>query len=187
MNNVDTYICEIWNQNSLSQKLVEENFWDICRLLQREKFVNSDDTAIAAYSIGPFRMASDMEVNKKDLLHFFLEIIIPNIFSRANNLGFDQVYSLYLLPAVLLLISFADHHYWIKDSLQWELILYIQNRNKIDIYPTIREIKEAREFRDIEEKEIRIALKELSQFNSILGDIHELIEIDLEGHIKCLI
>lgn len=187
MEQIDKYLSKIWNETNTSTHMIEENFWDLCRVLEREGFLVSDDAAVSAISIGPFRIASTIDINRKDYLKYFLEVIMPAIFSKINDLPFDQVYSLYLLPALGLFIDLADNCYWIKDLLQWDVLMYIRKDNQHGIYPTINDIKKAKEFVGFEEWQIEDAIKQLNNQENILGDRNKLIVIDFEGKIGCLV
>lgn len=139
MNYIDSYLSKVWNETNISEKVLEENFWDVCRVFEGAGFLISDDAAVSAISVGPFKIASTMEIQKKDLLMYFLETMVPAIFSKANGLPFEQVYSLYLLPAANLFISLTNSCYCIKDSLQWDMLMYIREKNRHGIYPTLNE------------------------------------------------
>lgn len=187
MEYIDSYLSVAWNNSNRSEKIVEENFWDFCRELEKGGFLVGDDASISAISIGPFKIVSMIEVKRKDLLLFFLETIIPAIFSKTNDLPFDQVYSLYLLPAVNLFIKLADECYWVKDLLQWEILMFIREENKINIYPTTNEIKKNDTFHGIEEWQMDDAIQELKEFKNLLGDKQSLILEDFEGRIESLV
>lgn len=187
MQDVDGYLSKIWNETNISTQIIEENFWDMCRMLEKEGFVVSDDAAVSTISIGPFKIASTIDIKKKDLLIYFLETIVPTIFSKVSGLPFDQVYSLYLLPASNLLINLADNCYWIKDLLQWEILMYIKKENQHGIYQTVNEIKKSDEFTGFDDWQIEDAVRQLKNCESVLGDNHKLIVMDLEGRIECLV
>lgn len=184
---VDGYLTKIWNEMNMSVQVVEENFWDICRILEKEGFLVSDDAAISTISVGPFKIASTVDIKKKDLLIYFLETIVPIIFSKINSLSFDQVYSLCLLPAFNILINLANNCYWIKDILQWEILMYIKRENLHGIYPTVNDIKRLDEFAGFGEREIDDAVRQLKNIENVLGDSHKLIIMDYEGRIECLV
>lgn len=111
---------------------------------------------------------------------------MPATLTKAKGLQFDQVYALYLLPAVNLFISLASHCYWIKDLLQWEILMYIGRKNENQEYPTIEEIKKSPEFFGVESWQIDKAMEELKSFKSILGDKTSLVEVDHNGRIESL-
>lgn len=184
---VDCYFSKVWNGFNQSGQMAEEHFWDICRVLEDGGFLASDDAAISAISIGPFKIVSTMDIQKKDLLVYFLEIIVPVIFSNVSGLPFEQVYSLYLLPAANLLIGLANNCYAVKDLLQWEILMYIREKNRHDVYPTFHDIKNAVEFQGVEEWQMEEAIKKLGDFKNSLGDKHELIVRDYDGRFKCVI
>lgn len=187
MQEVDEYLSKMWNETNTSTQIIEENFWDMCRILEKDGFVVSDDAAVSTISIGPFKIASTLDIKRKDLLIYFLETIVPAIFSKVSGLPFDQVYSLYLLPASNLLINLADNCYWIKDLLQWEILMYIKEENQHGVYPTVNDIKKSKEFTGFEERQMEDAVKKLKNFENVLGDKHKLIITDFEGRIECLV
>lgn len=149
MEYIDTYICEIWNGKNGSERIIEENVWDACRILEEHGFLNGDDASISAISVGPFKIASSLEVKRRDFLGFFVEAVLPAIISKANEMTFDQTYALYFLPAIKLFISLADQCFWIKDLLQWNLLLFVKDKNEQGIYPDVSEVKGSREFWDM--------------------------------------
>lgn len=187
MENIDSYIASVWNKANGFEQIVEENIWDICRVLEKEGFLVGDDAPISAISIGPFKIASTIDIKKKDMLTYFLETIIPAIFSKVSGLPFDQVYSLYLLPATNLLINLGNQCYWVKDLLQWEILMFIRKENKNNTYPTSNEIKNSDDFRGVESWQIDNAIKELKSFENMLGDRHSLISVDFDGRMECLV
>ncbi len=187
MNYIDSYLSEVWNKTNISEKRLEENFWDVCRVLEGAGFLISDDAAVSAVSVGPFKIASTLDVQRKDLLVFFLETIVPAIFSKASGVPFEQVYSLYLLPAANLFISLTSGCYWIKDMLQWDVLMYIREKNRRGIYPTLDEIKKADEFTGLEEWQMEEAVRNLGDFENLLGDRHELITMDSDGRFQCMV
>lgn len=186
MEYVDSYLCSVWNEINVSEKKVEENFWDLCRIMEKEGYLIGDDASVTTISIGPFKIVSKVEIERKSLLSFFLEIVVPATLTKAKGLQFDQVYALYLLPAVNLFISLASHCYWIKDLLQWEILMYIGRKNENQEYPTIEEIKKSPEFFGVESWQIDKAMEELKSFKSILGDKTSLVEVDHNGRIESL-
>lgn len=187
MENIDSYLSAIWNNTNKSEHIIEENLWDLCRILEDGGFLVGDDAAISAISIGPFKIASTVEIEKKDMLIFFLETIIPAIFSKVNGLSFDQVYSLYLLPAAKILISLADQSYWIRDLLQWEILLFIKKENENHVYPTCNDIKKSDTFREFEDWQVYDAIKNLEDVGNMLGNKHSLISKDFDGRMQCLV
>ena len=187
MEQVERYISKMWNEINTSTYMVEENFWDMCRILEKEGFLVADDAAVSTISIGPFRIASTIDIKRRDIFIYFLKVIVPIIFSKANGLPFDQVYSLYILPAVELLINLADNCCWIKDLLQWDVLMYVKKDNQRGIYPTVNDIKKSKEFIGFEEWQIEEAIKQLKSVGNVLGDHHELIGMDFEGRIECLV
>lgn len=187
MENIDSYISNVWNKTNKFEKIVEENIWDICRILEQRGLLVGDDAPISAISIGPFKVASTLDIKKKDMLAFFLEIIIPAIFSKASGLPFDQVYSLYLLPAANIFIELADHCCWVKDLLQWEILMFIKKENKNNNYPTCNQIKNSDDFRGIEFWQIDNAINELKFYENVLGDRCSLISVDFDGRMECLV
>lgn len=189
MEYIDSYLCSVWNKEHVSEKVVEENFWDFCRELEKEGYLIGDDASVTAISIGPFKMVSKIEVNRKDLLMFFLTTVVPAIYTEVDlkNLQFVQMYKLYLLPALRIFIKLADSCYWIKDLLQWKILMYVDERNKNGEYPTITEIKESSEFSGVEEYDIKNAVEELKKYKSLLGDKGALIVIDNDGRMKSFI
>lgn len=187
MNKVDSYLCSEWNKVNSSEQILEENFWDLCRRLEEGGFLIGDDSAISAVSIGPFNLASTIEIEKKDKILYFLETIVPAIFSKVKGLPFDQVYSLYLLPAAGILIGLAAQSYWIKDILQWEILMFIKSENNRNIYPTNNEVKKSDDFRGFEEEQIDQAIEALKEVKSVLGDRHALIRMDFDGRMECLV
>ena len=68
MKYVDLYLCSKWNEINISEKKVEENFWDFCRILEKEGYLSGDDASVTTISIGPFRIVSQMEIERKNLL-----------------------------------------------------------------------------------------------------------------------
>ena len=187
MENIDSYLIEVWNKTNVSEQIVEENVWDFCRMLEKDDFLVGDDAAISAISIGPFKIASMVDIKRKDMFVYFLETIMPAIFSKVSGLTFDEAYSLYLLPAASLLINLADQCYWIKDLLQWEILMFIRKQNKNNIYPTINDIKKSDAFRGFEDWQIDDAIKELKDYENMLGDKNSLLQIDFEGRMECLV
>ena len=186
MKYVDLYLCSKWNEINISEKKVEENFWDFCRILEKEGYLSGDDASVTTISIGPFRIVSQMEIERKNLLSFFLEIVVPALLTKAKGMQFDQVYALYLLPAANLFLSLASHCYWIKDLLQWEILMYIEKKNNSEEYPTIEEIKNSPEFSGVETWQIDQAIEELKNLTSILGDKNSLIKVDHDGRLESL-
>lgn len=187
MENIDSYLSAVWNRKNVSEQIVEENFWDFCRILEVNGFLVGDDASISAISIGPFKIASMIDIKRKDMFTYFLETIIPAAFSKVSGLPFNEVYSLYLLPATNLLIDLANQCYFIKDLLLWEILLFIREQNKKNIYPTINEIKKSDAFRGFEDWQIDNAVDELKNYGNLLGDKHSLLEVDFQGRTKCLV
>ena len=187
MNKIDAYLCLEWNKANPSKQISEENFWDLCRKLEDEGFLTGDDSAISTVSIGPFNLASTIGFEKKDKILYFLETIVPAIFSKVNGLSFAQAYSLYLLPAVSILIKLADQSYWIEDILQWEILMFIKSKNDCNVYPTNSEIKISDDFRGVEERQIDQAIETLKGVKNVLGDKHALIRMDFDGIMESLI
>lgn len=187
MENIDSYIVEVWNKTNILEQIVEENVWDFCRMLEKDGFLVGDNAAISAISIGPFKIASMVDIKRKDMFVYLLETIMPAIFSEIRGLTFDEAYALYLLPATSLLINLADQCYWIKDLLQWEILIFIRKQNKNNIYPTIKDIKKSSVFRGFEDWQIDDAIKKLKDYGNMLGDKNSLLQIDFEGRMECLV
>lgn len=187
MENIDEYLSKTWNSINKYGGVMDENFWDICRRLESKGFLDSDDAAISAISIGPFKIASDIDIKKKEFLAFFLEIIIPTTFSKMSGMSFEQVYTLYLLPVINIFISLSDRCFCINDLLQWEILLYLKEKNSINIYPTVDEIKKSAQFKNFEGWQIEKSINELKNYESLLGDKHNLITLDYDGRIESLV
>lgn len=187
MESIDTYISKIWNEKNDYEHIVEEHVWGFCRILEEKSFLIGDSAPISTISIGPFKIASTIDISKKEMLTYFLETIVPMIFSKANGLPFKEVYVLYLVPMAELFLDLVDKSYWVKDSLQWEIIIFIREKNKDGIYPTKDELKEADYFRGVEEWQIDNAINGLEKFETILGDKHSLIQYDFDNRLKCIV
>lgn len=187
MEYVDSYLSVTWNKTNVSEQIIEENLWDFCRLFEEKGLLVGDDASISAISIGPFRIASTVELKKKDMLVNFLEITVPAIFSKVNALTFEQAYSLYLLPIALLFINLSEQCCFIKDTLQWEVLMFIKRQNQNNIYPTVGEICKSADFKGVEIWQISDCIEELGCFKNIFGDKNCLVQVDMEGRIKCLV
>ena len=178
MNEIDEYLCKVWNKTNTSTQLVAENFWDMCRMLEEDGFLVADNAAISTMSIGPFKIATTIDIQKENMLNYFLKIIVPVVFLKVNCLTFEQAYDLYLLPVIEILINLVNNCFWVRDLLQWELLIFIKGKNREGIYPTIDEIIKSEEFKGFEKQKIENVIKQLKEFRSILGDGHSLIDED---------
>lgn len=179
-NNIDQYLSNYWNKNSIDF-IYPENFWDYCRQLEDKGLLDSNNTAISAVSIGPFKIASNLEVSNKEFLTFFIETVVPAVFANCNNMQFTEAYSLFLLPALHIFLNLFSNSCFIKDQLQWEILLYIKQKNSENISPNISDIEN--EFSQIESERIKQAILKLSKLNNLLGDEYSIIlKDDLGGY-----
>lgn len=178
--NIDYYLCTYWNNNS-DYKILPEHFWDFCRMLEKNGLVTPNETAISTVSIGPFNIASDLTISNNEFLSYFIESIIPIFITNYSNLPFNEVYSLFFIPLSHIFLNLLSKSCYIKDSLQWEILLYIKQQNDNNIYPNIENIHN--EFSHVEIHKIKNALLSLCKSKNMIGDEQEIIRKNiLDGY-----
>lgn len=184
---IDTQFCEIWNSAHPSETVHEEHFWDICRQLESCNIVESDNTSIGSMSIGPFNIASTLKVEKKSFFNFFINVVLPAAVAKGVAPTFPEAYALFIQPAVNLFVGLTDNNFIIEDELQWEILMYIKEKNKHNIFPSVEQVVNEIDYGDYSSNDIRNKLFELKDVKSLFGDKHSLINIDYENRIECLV
>lgn len=182
--NIDKYLSECWNSNS-NEKIFPEDFWDYCRILEKNGILKPNETAISAISIGPFKMVSNLDVSNKEFFSFFIETIIPIQIANNNNLSFNEVYSLFLIPVLHIFLNLLSGSHFITDELQWEIILYIKQKNSEKHFPNFEDIKN--NFSSVNPEKIEEALLGLSDLKNLLGDEKSIVLKDDFGGYKSLV
>lgn len=182
---VDKQLEILWNENHSSETVKAEQFWEFCRYLENAGYLEGNREFVGTKSLGPFNIAYK-DIDSKDVIDFFLSTVIPILLQLSNQYSFKDFYALYLLPAAEILLSASKHIVLVNDSLQWDLLLYIKNKNKESIFPTINEVSESEQFCDFPNIEIKKALTSLKKASTLFGK-NELIRFDHDGRIECLV
>lgn len=175
-----------WNEVHLGEKVFPEQFWDLCRQLSEHDILQPDRGAVSAFQIGPFNVATRLEVKKKDLLTFFIESVFPAILTETTQLTFQEAYPMYIVPAIKVLIYLLDSTYFIRDTLQWTILIYIKRQNEMGIFPTIDTLKNQLIHLG-NNQDIQNAIDGLSEVKSCAGDTDSLILISENGQITSLV
>lgn len=177
---LDTYIIDAWNEIHSQSTVTEEAVWNMCRELEEHGLATGDECAVSTRSIGPFKIATKLDVDKKSILKFWVESVIPSLICANAGLSFDQFYTLYLLPASRLLIKFVCNTVIIKDDVAWKVLIYIKNENNQNRYPTLKVIL-SNDFK-CSDQIVRQAIERLiSEEHSIAGTKCSLIEEHTNG------
>ena len=175
----DIKLSEKWNSIHIDSKTVPEQFWDICRILATNdnKYLSPDQGAVSAISIGPFNIATNIDITQKDFLIFFAESIFPALVTETIDITFEEAYPLYFVPAFKILLYILEHSYFIQDSLQWKILIYIKNANENEEFPTISDIiSEFIKFND--EDSIKESIFNLLHAKSTFGTQGSIISLD---------
>jgi len=170
----DIYLCERWNRSITNSRLPQERFWDLCRIFEEHGYLIKNPTAVSTLSIGPFRIATSLSLEKKDFLLFFAEIIIPVLVTESTITSLEDIWQFILLPLTNVCINLLDKTCYVKDKLAWKILLYIKNKNKNAHYPTLTEIKTMLPNKD--RIKTRETVKILLSYKNILGSSNALIE-----------
>lgn len=184
----DLKLSEKWNNVHNYSKTAPEQFWDVCRILStnKNKYLISDQGAVSAISIGPFNIATSIDITQKDFLVFFAESIFPALITEIKELSFEEAYPLYLVPAFKILTYILEHSFFIQDPLQWEILIYIKTSNEIERFPTIPEI--INEFIKLNDsKTINDAIHSLLNIENNFGTKSAVIFIDTNNGIHSLV
>lgn len=180
----DTILCNAWNKATVDM-LQQENFWEICRILEDKGYLLKNQTAVTTFAIGPFRIATNISIEKKDLLMFFAEVIIPVLLQDSQITSGADKWQFVLLPLVHICVNLLDKTFLIKDIDVWKILLYIKNRNHVGRSPSLCEIKTL--FPEEEGKQVEKMMKELLSYPNFLGASDALIEIVSDGGYKSLV
>jgi hypothetical protein len=140
-NYYDQFLCESWNKVVLNSKSSQEQFWDICRMFEEKGYLIKNLTAVSTFSIGPFRIAANISLEKKDMLLFFAEVVIPILITESALASFEDKWLFVLLPLTHICINMLDKMCFVKDISAWKVLLYIKSRNNVNHFPTINDIK----------------------------------------------
>ncbi len=89
-----------------------------------------------------------------------------------------------MIPAAKFVVAFLDNNYFIKDSLQWDILLYIKEENACNKYPLFTDLEKDEKFVGYEREQFKEALEGLEKHLNLNKDKCSLIEINQEGRIK---
>lgn len=184
MEYLDEYLCDKWNEVHPEKRIADENTWEFCRILMEAGLLESNKSAVSTTSIGPFRIASKMKIKRRDVYDFLLDTVFPIALSASNILTFHEACTLYLIPAAKFVIAFLDNNYLIKDSLQWDILLYIKGENACNRYPKFSDLEKDEKFAGYEREQLKEALMGLEKHLNLNKDKCSLVEINQEGRIK---
>jgi hypothetical protein len=122
------------------EKISEAIFWEACRILEEGRIVTSEKKSFATLSIGPYSIASNLHISKKEYLLFIIQSLLPFLVKKENNSVLESIVE-YILKPVFEIASFIiNRSVFITDELEWEILLFIKKQNKIGIYPSLNEI-----------------------------------------------
>lgn len=178
----DSVLSATWNTVHPEDKVAPEHFWDICRELSDCGFLQCDKGAVSTIQIGPFYIAAKLEANKKDILTFFVENVVPALVVHTATLTFSEAYPLYIVPTFKILLHILDNTFMIHDPLYWEVLLYIKNANSRGVFPTVAEIEQA-----LGRPSIGEVINSLLAIKNSVGEVNSVIFIDGDGRIRSLV
>ncbi len=182
----DIELARIWNDKHPDSHIVPEHFWDVCRGLSSQGVLQADRGAVSTMQIGPFHIAARLDVQRRNILAFFMESVFPALITKAGNMTFSEAYPLYIIPAFKVLGGILNRVYVIKSIYNWEILLYLKNANENGVYPTSLEVEEEWK-RCGYPGSASNALFDLCNKTNSLGTAGALIEIDGEGRIRSLV
>ena len=184
---VDKHLENLWNEKHPSDKVTSEQFWELCRKLEDAGYLEGNQEFVGTKTLGPFKIAyKTNDINPEDIINFFLSTIIPVLLQLSDTYSFKDFYALYLLPAIEILTKASKRIVFLTDALQWDILLYVKNQNKIYNYPTAQEIIGDEHFQSISNEDIKKALASLTSVSTLFGNT-ELLKIDHDGRIECLV
>jgi len=182
----DSVLSATWNTAHPEDKITPEHFWDLCRQLSDCGFLQCDKGAVSTIQIGPFHIAAKLEANRKDILTFFVESVVPALVAHTATLTFNEAYPLYIVPAFKILLHILDNAFMIHDPFQWEVLLYIKSANSRDVCPTATEIEQAIAQHDSSSPILEVVNSLLSIKNSV-GEVNPVIFVGADGRIRSLV
>lgn len=186
MSSIDALFSNTWNEFHPDAITAPEHFWDICRELSSYNVLQFDAGAVSTVQIGPFYIASNLELSKRSIFTFFLESVFPMIIANTSDLSFNEAYPLYILPAIKVLLYFLNNVYLIDDLDQWEMLICIKSDNENGFFLTPSEISKKwgnEKFC----KSINSILSKLSSAKNIAGNVKPLISFDENGRVHSLV
>lgn len=182
----DLQLANIWNDIHPDSQISPEQFWDVCRELSSQEILQPNRSAVSAISIGPFHIATKLGKDKLELLDFFLERVFPALITQTASFSFEQVYPLYILPAIKVLLHFVKNIFIIKDVSMWEILIYIKRANEQNDFPTIAEIEN--HFVEISRRgNIADTVHNLFNLKNITGTGVPVVSIDENGGLHSLV
>jgi hypothetical protein len=176
----DQFLCESWNKIVPDCQLPRERFWDICRIFEENGYLQKNHTAVTTFSIGPFRIATNLSIEKKDMLLFFAEVVIPALVTESQLISFEDKWQYILLPLTHICINLLDKTCYIKDKTTWRVLLYIKKENSAGHNPTLAEIKLL--LPEKEQLETEEIVRYLLSFKGIIDTSNALVEKVNDGY-----
>ena len=181
---IDNILKEKWNSIHENSIVSEEQFWEICRIFEKAGYAEGNRKTVGIRTIGPFNIVNK-DFQRKDILSYFLQVIIPAFMQKAQNLQFEDFYAIYLIPLVQIFIGINTNFTFVKDELVWEILLYLKRENVNNRYPTLDDLKEDEFFKEHSVKDINNAFNAILNMKTVIGDSKKIIEIDKQGRISC--
>ena len=183
----DKELEKLWNEKHPFDKVTIESFWELCRMLEKAGYLVGNREFIGTKSLGPFNIAYKTEdINAEDVIGFLLSTIVPILLQISGKYSFEDFYALYLLPASEILLNASKRITLVKSPLQWDLLLFIKNKNKENIYPTVTDILNSEYFQSYSHSQIKQELASLTKVSKLFGKT-DLIQFDHEGRIESLV
>ena len=180
----DSILKEKWNSLHENSIVSEEQFWEICRIFENAGYAEGNRKTVGINTIGPFKIINK-DFQRKEILTYFLQVIIPAFMQKMTSLQFEEFYAIYLIPLIQIFIGINSNFTFIKDELSWEILLYLKRENENNKYPTLDDLKKDEFFREHSVKDINNAFYAILNMKTVIGDSKKILEIDKQGRISC--